>query len=246
MARKLPPFAALRAFEAAARHCNLRHAADELCLSVSAISHQVKSLEQFLGVRVFDRTHNTLTLTEVGHKYLQDIAHALDAIAAATARAEVERVSSQVAISLFPSLAVLWLMPSLPKFYQQAPHIDITIVTSVEPPASRVAATDLVIRYEPVAELRSNAQVLFREHMYPVCSSKYAQEIGLADPSFSFDDVTFIHCQTAPEEWRQWFAGTGGARTPTGRVVNVDNRALALQAAESGLGLAMGLSLIHI
>jgi LysR family glycine cleavage system transcriptional activator len=71
MPRKLPPFAAVRAFDAAARYCNLRLASEELFLSVSAVSHQVKALEQFLGVQLFNRSHSSLELTAAGERYMR-------------------------------------------------------------------------------------------------------------------------------------------------------------------------------
>lgn len=240
MSRRLPPFAAIRAFEAAARHCNLRLAGEELFLSISAVSHQVKSLEQFLGVQLFNRKRNTLELTPAGQSYMRSLAEALDMIASATAKAEAVRDTTSISINMFPSLAVLWLMPRLSTFYELSLHVDINVLTSIEPLSFRSGLMEMAIRYEEIAGLASGATILFEEMVYPVCSAKYAGLTGLLEKNATFDNVTVIHCQTSPNEWDDWFKSVNAAAIKPFRVLNVDNRALALQAAESGLGVAMG------
>ena len=242
MARRLPPFAAIRAFEAAARHCNLRAAGEELFLSVSAVSHQVRSLEQFLGVQLFIRTHNSLELTDVGRDYMLVLAQALDLIASTTAKTEAVRNTTRISINLVPSLAVLWLMPRLGSFYDKHPLVDVNIVTSVEPLGFRSGQMDMEIRYEPISALAPNATVLFRESCYPVCSRSYAEQTGLLENEGTLGNFTLIHCQTSPAEWDDWLAQAKLTGVRPLRILNVDTRALSLQAAESGLGAAMGRS----
>lgn len=240
MSRRLPPFAAVRAFEAAARHCNLRLAGEELFLSISAVSHQVKSLEQFLGAQLFSRTRNALELTPAGQTYMRSLAEALDIIASATAKAEAVRDSTSISINLFPSLAVLWLMPRLATFYASSAHVDINVLTSMEPISFRSGLIEVAIRYEQIANLADGVTILFEEKFYPVCSAQYASQNGLLDKNASFDNVTVIHCQSMPNEWEIWFKAVNASGIKPFRVLNVDNRALALRAAESGLGVAMG------
>jgi LysR family transcriptional regulator, glycine cleavage system transcriptional activator len=240
MPRKIPPFAALRAFEAAARHCNLRLAGEELFLSVSAVSHQIKSLEQLLGVQLFIRTHTGLKLTTAGATYLKDIAGAFDTLAAATIHVSGTRDLAKISINMFPSLAVLWFMPKLSSWYERSPDTDITVITSIESVSFRSSAIDVAIRYEEKSTLSPAAVTLFDEYIYPVCSPSYAQNTGLDATTSDLEGATLIHCQSAPGEWEQWFRGAMGCLVPPRRSLNVDNRALALQAAESGLGVAMG------
>lgn len=235
MARKIPPFAAIRAFEAAGRYGNLRQASEELFLSISAVSHQVKSLEQFLGVRLFNRVNNSLELTSAGENYRRDLATALDLIASATARTEAARDTTSISINLFPSLAVLWLMPQLSRFYRDAPEIEVNFITSMDPLSFRSAQIDLAIRYEDKEHLPDGTQILFEETMYPVLAPGHT----LAENG-SFDNATVIQCQTTPTEWDDWFRSMEGTSLKPFRILSVNNRALALQAAVSGLGVAMG------
>ena len=240
MARRLPPFAAIRAFEAAARHCNLRAAGEELFLSVSAVSHQVRSLEQFLGVQLFLRTHNALELTDVGRDYMLVLAQALDMIAATTARTEAVRNTTRISINLVPSLAMLWLVPRLASFYEDQPQVDVNIVTSLEPLGFRSGPMDMEIRYEAVSALAPDTIELFRESLYPVCSRSYAQQTGLLENEGALGNFTLIHCQTSPAEWDDWLTQAKLTGVRPLRILNVDTRALSLQAAESGLGAAIG------
>ena len=101
MGRRVPPFAAIRAFEAAARHGSLQAAAHELSVSPSAVSHQIRSLEEFLGAKVFLRLNNKLCLTDLGTSYQQDLRQALDIIEIATARAAQRQKDGRVTVNLF-------------------------------------------------------------------------------------------------------------------------------------------------
>ena len=239
VARRLPPFAAIRAFEVVARSGNLRVAAQELHLSVSALSHQLKSLENYVGIPLFLRNHSGLRLTESGNQYAQELTRALDSISLATAKVEAgpRRVLS---IWLSPSMAGLWLLPRLGKFNRLVPSVDIRMVTSLAPHSSDAEMVDFRIGYgggAPPGAIR-----LFDEAVFPVCApdqvDKYAFEA--ADPDNDLSKGTLIVCQTMPEEWNGWFRFSEFRGRRPERLISVDNRALALEAATEGLGVAMG------
>src|SRR3546814_14106722 len=116
MARKLPPLNALRAFEAAARHLSFTKAASELNVTQAAISHQVKALEQHLGLTLFRRLNRRLVLTEAGQLYQPVLRDSFDAIAGGTARLRREQDIGPLHISVLPSLAAKWLLPPLSRF----------------------------------------------------------------------------------------------------------------------------------
>jgi DNA-binding transcriptional LysR family regulator len=179
-------------------------------------------------------------LTPNGRLYARALGESFDLLSAATSRIAGERNLASLTIHMFPSLAVLWFMPQLSSWYERAPHVEITVATSIEPFAAPPQRGELVIGYELRKCVRPAAIVLFDEKIYPVCSPAYAAEYGSRAEGITQESTTLIQCQTAPEEWRHWFEAVDGAGVPPHRILNVDNRALALQAAASGLGIAMG------
>jgi LysR family glycine cleavage system transcriptional activator len=240
MARRIPPFAALRAFEGAARLGNLRLAGEEISLSVSAVSHQIKSLEEFIGIALFHRDKNKLRLTAPGKDYLIELTRALDHIAAATARIEQERHSKSVSVNLFPSLAALWLLPRLASFRKLEPDIDVRVITTIDPIDFRTGSLDMAIRYAKTPPEGAKAILLFKDAAFPVCSPSYRDEFLQFEPASDLARQTLITCQTSPEEWNQWFRFAGFTGKPPQHTIDVDSRALALEAAVDGLGVAMG------
>jgi LysR family glycine cleavage system transcriptional activator len=127
MARKLPPLNALRAFEAAARHLSFTRAADELFVTQAAVSHQVKTLEEHLGIKLFRRLNRALMLTDEGQKYFPDVRDALDQLAQATKSLHKSDTSGVMTLSVMPSFASLWLVPRLQNFTTAYPDIDLRI-----------------------------------------------------------------------------------------------------------------------
>ncbi len=240
MARRIPPFAALRAFEGAARLGNLRLAGEELSLSVSAISHQIKSLEEFLGITLFHRDKNKLRLTVPGKDYLLELTRGFDLIAAATARIEQQRQSNSVSINLFSSLAALWLLPRLASFRKREPNIDVRVITTLDPIDFRTGLLDMAIRYADQPPKMAKTALLFKDVAFPVCSPAYRDEFSRFDPSSDLSRQTLITCQSSPDEWAQWFGYIGFTGKPPRHTIDVDSRALALEAAIDGLGVAMG------
>ena len=240
MARRIPPFAALRAFEGAARLGNLRLAGEEISLSVSAVSHQIKSLEEFVGIALFHRDKNKLRLTAPGKDYLLELTRTLDHIAAATARIEQERHSKSVSVNLFPSLAAMWLLPRLTYFRKLEPDIDVRVITTIDPIDFRAGSLDMAIRYAKAPPEAGKTTLLFKEAAFPVCSPSYRDEFLRFEPHTDLTRQTLITCQTSPEEWSQWFRFAGFTGKPPQHTIDVDSRALALEAAMDGLGVAMG------
>lgn len=127
MARKLPPLNALRAFEAAARHLSFTKAAGELHVTQAAVSHQVKTLEEHLGLPLFHRLNRRLALTEAGQFYLPVLRDAFDDIAAGTRRLHDGRGSGALHVSVLPSLAAKWLLPRMSRFRDRHPDIDVMV-----------------------------------------------------------------------------------------------------------------------
>jgi len=127
MTYRLPSLNALRAFEAAARHLSFKQAGNELTVTSGAISQHVKSLEDALGVRLFNRLHNSLMLTEAGQAYLPSIRGAFRAISEATERLVPQGFAKALTVGVQPSFAVKWLLPRLNRLREMHPAIDLRI-----------------------------------------------------------------------------------------------------------------------
>ena len=261
MARSLPPFAALRAFEAAARHSSFKQAAQELNLSPSAISHQVKSLEEYLGVCLFHRTGSGLEVTDMAQSYWSDVATALTLLETASSRIETERDDASLVINLYPSLISSWLLPRLNGYKAANPGVDIRIVSSFEPIQFTGSDIDLAIRYGDGTLPDAMSAFLFEEETVPVCSPSFLARNGPIENSRAIQGSTLICCANDPAEWSDWFAAVGhedirsplepsaqnrhtgpapdsDVSLPANRII-LDTRALVIDAARDGLGIAM-------
>src|ERR1019366_10343170 len=231
MNRRLPPFAALRAFEAAARHSNFTKAALELSISPSAISHQVKQLEERLGVCLFYRVNGVLELTEPARVYFAEIGQALNLLEVASARIELNSSSKSLTINLFPSLAASWLLRGLSLFHSANPTVEVRLITSLKPIDFTGSDIDLAIRYltEPPAGMPF--LFLFEEIVFPVCSPRLAAAVSTGLMADTLAQATLIYCDTQPEEWPMWWASQGQPAITQSRQIRVDSRLLAIEAA---------------
>lgn len=239
MARRLPPFATLKAFEAAARHCNFTKAAAELGVTPSAVSHQIKQLEEQLGACLFYRSNNALDLTDPARGFLASITQAFDVIEVATSRIERSVGSQTLTINLFPSLAALWLLPGLSSFQAENPSVDVRLMTSLTALDFAGSDIDIAVRYltEPPAEMPF--QFLFEEVVFPVCAPALAAAVADLSMAEALARETLIHCDTQLDEWPLWRAAHGQPDGARSRQIRVDNRLLAIEAARDGLGFVM-------
>src|SRR5215469_9319854 len=145
MNRKLPPFPALRAFEAAARHNSFTAAADELHVTHGAISRQVAALEAWAGVQVFHRNGKRVRLTEDGGRYLSKIQAAFDSIAAASDQLRDTGVVHVLRVNALPTFAMKWLLPRLSQFQRMAPNVELRLATS-NAPVETLDSFDVAVR----------------------------------------------------------------------------------------------------
>lgn len=239
MRRRLPPFAAARAFEATARHGSMQRASEELLLTSSAISHQVKALENFVGTALFERAPGRLTLTPTGEQYLHDLQIALEQIEAATARASGRGETNHLTVHMYHSLAELWFVPLLRDFRQEHPNIEISVIC--EPGSGEFAkgVADVAIVYERI-EPGHESEFLFRDTIVPCCSEEYLDRHG---PIRTPEDILrhqLIWCDTEPEEWSLWFRHASLGESDPRLCIAFDVRASVLHAAREGLGIAIG------
>lgn len=239
MARKIPPFAALRAFEATARLERQSEAADELGISTSAISHQIRALEAFLGVPLFERTASGLVLTRQGIAFNTRIASALDSISAATTEQMGTVDDTPLKLHMYQSLVNLWLIPNLKNLTEGLPDLRVSIVTQPETVNLSGSDIDAAIVYAHEKPATTFAEKLFDEVIVPVCSPDYLSRFGPIDTVDAVLRQPLIGSEHDATEWEDWAAACGVTFQQPQSSLKLDNRSNALQAAREGLGLAM-------
>lgn len=237
---RLPPFSGLRAFEASARYLNFSRAAEELNVTQSAISHQVKSLEDFLGVRLFVRTHNSINLSKQGQAYLLPVRDAIEMISNATSRIRNRHDSTTLTISLLPTFATRWLIPRLPDFQDSYPRIDVRLSTSIAMVDFNQTDVDVAIRYGKGGWQGLYSKVLMREEIFPVCSPSLLQGKQMLKEPAELLKYPLLHNLSHPGEWQMWLTATSLGEISPQRGHSFESSDLALQAAVEGMGMALG------
>ncbi len=238
MSRRLPPLNALRAFEAAARHLSFTRAADELHVTQTAISHQIKGLEERLGVRLFRRLPRGLLLTEEAQRYLPPVRDAFDQIAAATARLAVAGSSGSLTVSVLPSFAAKWLVPRLGRFRAAHPDLDLRISAATQLVDFARDDVDLGIRMGRGSYPGLRVDRLFGESMVPVCSP---QLLSGPHPLQRPEDLrhhVLLH-DDDHSGWLLWLELAGVEGVDAGRGPVLTNSAMVVQAAAEGQGVAL-------
>lgn len=259
MDRRLPPLNALRAFEAGARHLSFVKAADELNVTPAAISHQVKALEEHLGVRLFRRRNRAIELTELGQACLPKLREGFDCLAAAIERVRAHERIRTLAISVAPSLAARWLTPRLHRFVAAHPDIDVRIRASTslidvqdkgfgggrEQIASPTEDADIAIRFGTGVYPGFRADELLSVSVTAICSPRLlGGEHPLRRPDdlqhhmLLKDDVVYFAAETP--DWDVWLRAAGASDMDTSRGLRFSHATLALEAAVDGLGVALG------
>lgn len=240
MKRRLPPFAAIKAFEAAARHCNFQLAAEELGISASAVSHQVKALEDFIAMPLFVRRNNRLILREEGQAYLTRLSAALDEIENATDALARPAGRTLITLNLFPSLADMWLVPRLSGFHERNPDISVRLITTDLTGDMLDREADFALVYLPEGDVPEGADILFRDDILPVAAPDYLADQGLVEAPADLLEHTLIASLSEDEEWRKWFAAQSVDDRHKAGYLELDMCSTSLKAAKEELGVAMG------
>jgi LysR family transcriptional regulator, glycine cleavage system transcriptional activator len=237
--RDLPPLRALTAFEAAARLGSFRAAASELGITRSAVSHQVKLLEDRMGLTLFRRDARRAELTTVGQSYYPTIKDAFDQIEAHTKAVKPSTQDNELTIQVYVTVALKWLIPRLHDFERRFPDMKVRLSTSYIDWDfdERNVDVGLVLARNKFPE--HYYAPLFQSMLVPVCSPKLMQgENAIKTP----DDLRkhkLIDVYTAEEDWQIWLDGAGVQNTKTQNRLSVDSYILAQEAAIDGRGVAM-------
>lgn len=240
--RDIPSLSGLKAFEAAARHLSFRKAAEELCLTPSAVSHQIKKLESYLNITLFDRLTGNIQLTESGEKYFREIKGPLASLALASREISKATLRKNIlTLSLLPMFATRWLIPRLSSFQQLCPEIELRLSTSVSPVDFYSSDVDVAIRYGDGNWLGVYSERLIDEFIFPVCSPDFLKknQHTLNTPS-DLVNTTLLHNDSHENEWGTWLYSFGVNKTSGNQNLNFASSELSLRAAVEGLGVALG------
>jgi LysR family glycine cleavage system transcriptional activator len=237
MRTSLPPLPALSAFEAVARRRSFALAAAELSLTPSAVSHQVARLEDFLGVRLFDRTTRGVSLSPAGEAYLRRVAGALGAIGAATDDVR-KGVRNSLYVHTSPTFASLWLMPRLGHFAQEHPGVSVFLSASPTHSDFALGQVDVDVRYGVPNWPNLTVRPIFDEPILPLASPTFIERHRIRDPE-DLLHVPLIQSTVSVVQWSDWFSARGFDQGPERYALRFDRASLSLDAAVQGLAVAL-------
>ena len=245
MQTRLPPLNALRAFEAAARHLSFVKAAEELHVTPAAISHQVKGLEEQLGVALFTRLPRGLVLSDAGRAMLPELARGFDHFSRAVRGAVAGDVAGELKVTMIPSFAQLWLLPRLDRFIAAYPDVRLILLGASEVVDIARSDIDLAIRYGGGRYPGLWSRLLFTEETFPVCAPAL-----LDGPPPLRRPADLRHHRllsdwniTRGEAWLTWEAWAEHLGLPDLRAdqgLRLSDSMMLMEAAVRGLGVAIG------
>lgn len=235
---RLPSLHALRVFEAVARLSNFTNAAHELHLTQSAVSHQIRNLEEFFGTPLIIRDKRILSLTPEGTELYIATQEALNVVADATGRIMARR--NQVRIKALPSIAVRWLMPRLGDFYRCYPGVEVGLTTVWEDaPSYRLDQYDFAIQFCPTDLADVKVEQLHEEWLTAVCAPSLLSGEHEVTPEL-LANYTLIHPTGNYDDWQYWLRLAAGYQFDAqGSEQLVDTDYLAIEAALCGIGIAV-------
>lgn len=237
--RRLPSFFSLRAFEAAARHGSFTEAGSELRLTPSAISHQVRSLEEWLDKPLFARSVRRVTLTDDGLRLLATLTPAFDMIEEGCAALRPAAHARGLSVHCAPSFAAKWLSPRLPDFMHKHPSITIRMSSSAEPAnLQKESDLDIDIAYGAPPDRPSvSVEPLGTELTVPLCSPRLLENLQPRKPE-DLEPFTLIESKLNPVKWADWWK-LNGLKLPNRARPSFDRGSMAVAAATDGLGIAL-------
>jgi len=237
MRPRLPPLNALKAFEAAARHESFTRAAEELCVTQGAVSHQVKALEADLAIKLFNRERQRLIITEAGRDYLAVVRDALDRIAVGTERLLHRQNAGVLTVSTSPDFAAKWLVHRLGHFAEAHAGIDLRVSATMHHVDFAREDVDMAVRHGDGNWPGLDAVQLSAEQLFAICSPKLMSGRRLARPA---DILKFplIHLDSRAD-WTKWLrvAGISDDNVRHGPVLN--RASMVIDAAINGQGIAL-------
>ncbi|MCF1471871.1 LysR family transcriptional regulator [Agrobacterium vitis] len=235
--RFLPSLHLLSAFEAAARTGSVTAAARELSLTQSAVSRQIKALEEQLGVELFHRERQTIRLTAGGNIYAREIRDALRIISTASLTLKANPFGGTLNLAILPTFGTRWLAPRLPRFLSRHPGITINLVTKLSYFDFRLEPVDAAIHFGLADWQGAEMSLLRSETVIPACSPELRDAYRFQTP-LDLRQAPLLHLTTRPDAWERWLA-SNDVQSDQVRGMLFDQFATAAQAAMAGLGVAL-------
>lgn len=240
MQRRLPSIIALNCFEVAARTESFTKAAEELCLTQSAVSRQIKSLETFVGCLLFERVKQRLYLTDVGRLYVHQVKEILQQLESATEDIS-KNISGRLIIGIEDSLAITWLIPKLNDFKNKFPSINVEIMTELYQLYEKQENFDVGIIYGDGSWPECQAEYLMDEHLVAVCTPELYEKYGPVNELKDVLNYPFLHHSAYVSSTVEWLTATGLAQEEIKEIpgLHFERFILLVGAVEHGLGIGI-------
>jgi len=248
MRRHLPSFTSLQCFEAAARHLNFTRAGEELNLTQSAVSRQVRNLEDFLGQAMFSRVGKRLELTDAGRAYADKVAAIMGQLEAETFRLmSRDRVDNVLTLATFPTFGSFWLIPRLNGFTEAYPEIQLNLITGAVPFDLDGRDIDVAVQHGGGDWPATVAHRVASEQMLAVCAPALigaAADVPANKPPGTLPPeavlrYTLLHLQSRPDAWNEWLRDKGVRTMAAAGGPSFEFYNLVIRAAVAGLGIAI-------
>jgi LysR family transcriptional regulator, glycine cleavage system transcriptional activator len=239
MPERLPPLSALRTFEAAARHLSFTRAADELHVTQAAVSHQIRTLEEHLGVMLFRRLNRRLLLTDEGQLLMPSVRRAFDELLAGVERVRERCMGGTLTISTTPSIAANWLAGRLGRFQALHPEFEIRLMATPRLIDFAREGVDCGIRYGFGEWPGLRALCLLNATLVPLCSPRLLEGPRPLRTPADLAHHTLLHTLDDMDDWRLWLQAAGVTGVDPTRGLKFESLPLALRAAVSGAGVVI-------
>lgn len=245
--RRMPPLNALRAFEAAARHLSFKEAAAELFVTSTAISHQIRNLEDLVGFKLFERTGKAIVLTRAGERFFPVLRDGFDRIAQSVA--DLQREEDVLTISVTQAFASMVLVPRLSAIRRLHPGLTLRVDATERIVDLRKAEADLCVRYGPERARPVHSEVLWRDRYIPVAAPAWLTGRVLPITAQGLSQTDLLHydwknTNLQGPTWGSWMEAAGLRGFDMGRCIGFSEESHAIQAALDGAGVCLASSVL--
>ena len=238
---KLPPLNALHTFEVAARHMSFKDAAQELCITPTAVSHRIRALEEWLEIKLFNRLTRSLEFTKEGEAYATRVNQAFELIALASDDIRSSNEDGELVISTTMSFASNWLTPKLLAFQAEYNNLQVKVEGSDSILDLNRSNVDIAIRFGRGQYEDLHYDILFKDYVTPVCTPEYAKTLITPADLLNAPRINYHWSGFSEKDpsWQKWFKAAGVDAPEPGPVPTFSDEHMALTLAKAGKGIAL-------